>query len=122
MVTLNEAREFERLGVPSFAEHAQTRRFSWHHLPVPDLNTPGPVFAAAWADTGPAIAAALDRGDRIAVHCAAGLGRTGTFVAKLLVDRGMTADAAIALVRAQRPGTIETEAQATFVRQSPRLL
>jgi len=49
-------------------------------------------------------------------HCAAGLGRTGTVVAKLLTDSfGLTADEAITQVRQARPGTIETAAQADFV-------
>jgi protein-tyrosine phosphatase len=37
-------------------------------------------------------------------------------VACLLVDAGLAGDAAIALVRATRPGTIETSSQEAFVR------
>jgi protein-tyrosine phosphatase len=71
---------------------------------------------------GPAVTAGLARGDRIAIHCAAGLGRTGMLVAKLLVDLGMPAGTAIQTVREQRPGAIETAQQEAFVRHSPRLL
>ena len=47
----------------------------------------------------------------MAVHCAAGLGRTGTLAAQLLVLQGVAPDEAILRVRQARPGTIETPAQ-----------
>jgi len=54
-------------------------------------------------------------GERVVVACRGGLGRTGTTVACLLVDGGMTPHAAIARVRAARPGTIERRVQEEFV-------
>lgn len=83
------------------------------HLPVPDMTAPTQeqlgVFVVAVSD-------ALARGERVGVHCAAGLGRTGTMLASWFVTRGMTADEAIAYVRAARPGSIETAAQEEAVR------
>jgi atypical dual specificity phosphatase len=78
------------------------------HLPVPDFTSPTP----AQLDAGvTAIVDALAAGHRLAVHCQAGLGRTGTLLACYLVRQGMTADEAIARVRAVRPGSIETREQ-----------
>jgi rhodanese-related sulfurtransferase len=122
LISLTEAAEFADLGVPDFMPAAKTRSFQWHHAPIPDMQTPGAEFRAAWQTTGPAVAAALGLGKRIAVHCAAGLGRSGTVAAKLLVDCGMSADAAIAHVRACRPGAIETTAQEHYVRTAASLL
>jgi atypical dual specificity phosphatase len=51
------------------------------------------------------------------VHCAGGLGRTGTVLAAYLVHRGRSAEEAIAEIRRQRPGSVETPAQADAVRQ-----
>ncbi len=63
-----------------------------------------------------AIDDALAHGEAVAVHCGAGLGRTGTLIAAWLTTQGRTADEAIAEVRARRPGSIESEAQSAAVR------
>ena len=66
------------------------------------------------------IAKANERGMGVAVHCGAGLGRTGTVLACWFVHRGQTAQHAIAEVRRLRPGSIETEEQAQAVLQYSR--
>ncbi len=58
----------------------------------------------------------FESGERVGVHCTYGLGRTGTFLAAWLVWDGLDAEAAIAEVRARRPGSIETRAQEDAVR------
>jgi atypical dual specificity phosphatase len=68
-----------------------------------------------------AIQRALERNMGVAIHCGAGLGRTGTVLAAYLVAKGMDANTAISRVRRLRPGSIETEEQAeaiyTFARR-----
>jgi protein-tyrosine phosphatase len=49
------------------------------------------------------------------VACLSGLGRTGTAVACLLVDAGLSAKEAIALTRATRRETIERGIQVAMV-------
>src|SRR5581483_12342962 len=52
-----------------------------------------------------------------AVHCGAGLGRTGVVLACYFVHKGLIANNAIARVRRLRPGSIETDEQSDAVVQ-----
>jgi atypical dual specificity phosphatase len=78
------------------------------HLPVVDFQPPTMAQIERAVEV---IEAALEDGEKVAVHCMAGLGRTGTLLACLLVRRGATYREAIEQVRAARPGSIETSAQ-----------
>ncbi|XP_067303492.1 protein tyrosine phosphatase domain-containing protein 1 isoform X2 [Pseudorasbora parva] len=60
---------------------------------------------------------------KIAVHCHAGLGRTGVLLACfLLFTTQMTADQAILLIRGKRPNSIQTRGQLQCVRQFAQFL
>ncbi|XP_061113487.1 protein tyrosine phosphatase domain-containing protein 1-like [Conger conger] len=59
----------------------------------------------------------------VAVHCHAGLGRTGVLLACYLVfTTNMNADQAIVFVRAKRPNSIQTRGQLLCVRQFAQFL
>jgi len=82
--------------------------------PVPDMDVPRDrdAFRVTLDD----VLARIRRGERVVVACRGGLGRTGTAVACLLVDGGLSPDEAMARVRAVRPGTVERPSQEAFVR------
>ncbi len=67
-----------------------------------------------------AIVRAHERNMGVAVHCGAGLGRTGAVIAAYLVHRGQSAREAMTELRRLRPGSIETEDQAAAVAEFAR--
>ncbi len=78
------------------------------HLPVVDLAAPTQDQLARAVRF---IGGTVEGGGKAAVHCYAGLGRTGTVVAAWLVSRGTDPEEAIHRVRAARPGSVETVEQ-----------
>jgi atypical dual specificity phosphatase len=82
------------------------------HLPVVDFTPPSPEQLEQGVA---AIVQARAAGERVAVHCGGGLGRTGTLLACYLVQQGMEGEAAIDRVRAVRPGSVETAEQVAAV-------
>lgn len=59
----------------------------------------------------------IENGDVLAVHCKAGLGRTGTILAAWLIrEGGLSAEAAVTRLRMIEPGYIQSEVQEEFLR------
>jgi atypical dual specificity phosphatase len=58
-----------------------------------------------------AIHKAQQQGFSVAVHCGAGLGRTGVVLAAYFVTQGLTPAAAISRIRKLRPNSVETSEQ-----------
>ena len=61
------------------------------------------------------ISSCLSKHLPVAVHCVAGLGRTGSILACYLVRQGISADKAITTIREWRPGSIEVLEQEAIV-------
>lgn len=81
---------------------------AWLDMSVPSLKRISDIVHV--------IDSVVGQGGRVAVHCHAGLGRTGLVCAAYMVYRdGMDPSAAVALVRKNRPGAIQTERQEAFV-------
>lgn len=92
------------------------------HVPIPDMEAPSQEQLDRCIS---AIGRAHARQMGVAVHCGAGLGRTGSILAAYLVSQGASARDAIASVRRMRPGSVETEEQVQAInefarRQKPR--
>lgn len=82
------------------------------HVPIEDMGVPSFGRMASLCRT---IERALARGDRVAVHCHAGLGRTGTVLASYLVWRGASGEEALSRVRAVRGDYVQSRDQERFI-------
>lgn len=119
VVTLMEPEEIAYLRVTGLGEEVRKQGMAWHHWPVIDgsaLRTRHEPARDQWREECALLLAALERGEKIFIHCRGGLGRTGTLAARLLITRGLEPEAAIREVRAARPGAIETEEQEEYLR------
>ncbi len=82
------------------------------YAPVPDFQPPSVQQASMICRVASAFTA---RGEAVVFHCRAGKGRTGTMLAAMQIWAGMSAESAIAQVRAQNGEWIETEGQLGFL-------
>lgn len=82
------------------------------HLPIEDYHAPTLQQQFEFVE---GLQAMSERGEKVAVHCTAGLGRTGTMLATWFVSQGLSAEDAIAQIRLLRPGSIETDEQEVSV-------
>lgn len=81
----------------------------YRHIPVVDFSPPSEAQFTEFVELVEDFRT-KEKG-AVLVHCAAGIGRTGSMLAAWFISQGKTADEAIREVRRLRPGSVETPAQ-----------
>jgi protein-tyrosine phosphatase len=113
LVTLLESFEMERASIPKLRQSARRAGMRSLWFPIADVSTPH--FPDDPIPLVRDIVGHLTAGDTVVVHCMGGLGRSGTIAACVLAARGLEPGRAVEVVRAARPGALETAAQVAFV-------
>ena len=118
VLSLLEKDEAAQLELAHEAAIAESKSIHFISFPIPDRGVPASTRDALALLSD--IAATLDAGQNVAVHCRQGIGRSGLIAAGLLVLSGMGAEKSIAAVSAARGQAIpETPAQLQWIRRLP---
>jgi protein-tyrosine phosphatase len=96
IVCLLEPEEVVELGLLQEVTLCEAANMEYVSFPIPDRGVPASLRLAQ--ALGERIAAAVDSGRSIAVHCRAGIGRSSMIAACALVCSGVNADRALALI------------------------
>lgn len=92
--------------------------FSIHKIPIRDFTSPTLAQIRQFLE----ITDNQPSAGKIAVHCKAGSGRTGTMAAAYWISRGLSAEAAIKAVRSNKPSAIETTTQESILKTLEKIL
>ncbi len=97
---------------PLPAEMLRAHGLASRHLAIRDMRVPA---LGAAASLSAHIERTMEGGGGVAVHCHAGLGRTGTILGCVLVWLGRSPEQAVAEIRAHQNGYIQNQGQLAFV-------
>jgi len=119
VVSLLEADEARELGLEDEALLCGAAGIKFISFPIPDRGVPSDRMHFAPLVDG--IVRQLRSGDSVAIHCRAGIGRSGLLAGCVLGSIGIAADQALAMLsRARGVAVPDTDAQADWVRDFVR--
>jgi len=107
------------LNISSDAAVYRAAGFEYLSMPIPDGSPPSLAQFMAFLRF---VREQQSLHRAVAVHCAAGIGRTGTMLAGWLIANGASVEAAVKSIRIVRRGAIETPEQMRFLYDLPAAL
>lgn len=104
---------------PMQLDDRQRNALRWVHFPIDDMGIPTPRRAAAIVQD---VIESISRSEPVALHCKAGLGRTGTMLACCLVALGQDPSECILAIRRICPNYIQRQRQERFIHDFARFM
>jgi protein-tyrosine phosphatase len=118
VVSLLEKDEAVQFELDHEGDVAESKGVRFISFPIPDSGVPASTQEALSLLS--TIAAALEEGKNVAVHCRQGIGRSGLVAAGVLLTSGMGVDKALEVVSAARGETVpETYVQLQWIKHLP---
>ncbi len=115
IVTALNYEELESKGVAELGVEAQRLGMQWFYLPIEDDCAPDGDFLQQWQSASPLLQQVILNGEKVAMHCMGGSGRTGLLAAHLLLDLGWDLDVIKERVKALRPGAFSKQVQIDYI-------
>lgn len=111
VITMLSLPELRATGHQMIGAELQDMGTRWIHVPVPDMDVPGPEAEETWHMASNAALSALQGRGRVLIHCMGGCGRSGMVALRLMVEAGEAPSQALGRLRAVRPCAVETPEQ-----------
>ncbi len=103
VLTLTPDNEMQQLQVTDLPAQCRTLDLAWFHCPIEDDQAPGLAFAQGWQQAQAYVHDLLRQGEKVAIHCKGGSGRTGLMAAQILLELGLDKIEVKQRVQALRP-------------------
>jgi len=109
IATLMPNDEMIRNEVEALPSVCEQHGLQWFHLPVEDDAAPADDFQRSWEKQKDQINSILDQNGTLVIHCRGGSGRTGLMAAIVLLERGISFDHAVTMVKGLRPKALKLQ-------------
>ncbi|WP_070962918.1 cyclin-dependent kinase inhibitor 3 family protein [Vibrio sonorensis] len=117
LVTAISSQEMDNKGVSELGYKVQALGMQWYHLVIEDDCAPDQDFSQRWESASTSLHQAIEQGQKVAMHCMGGSGRTGLLAAHFLLEKGWQLEEIISKVQALRPGAFTKQVQVDYIKQ-----
>jgi len=114
LITLTPDDEMAQLAVKALPQLCKELELRWFFCPIADDQAPGYDFDKGWQQAAPIVQHLLRQGQKVAIHCKGGSGRTGLVAAKILLEAGFDKIDVKQRVQALRPYALTLQPHLTW--------
>ena len=116
ILSMTPKEEMKGLNADSIPAVCQQNDIQWFNMETVDFKVPDAEALVKWGQYKENLVNVIKQGNKVAVHCKGGTGRSGVGVAMLLLELGKDGDQAIADVKALKPGAFTIPLMVEFIK------